>query len=69
MVLKMGGKINLFNILLIAVLMVNFRAFVRSMATVAKTFEANGVVPDVIPKAPAAKITVSWSIYSYNRYI
>lgn len=39
--------------------MVNFRVLARAMSTVVKTFEANGVVPDVIPQAPADLATVS----------
>ncbi|XP_038217414.1 protein D2-like isoform X2 [Zerene cesonia] len=40
--------------------MVNFRVLARAMSTVAKSFEANGVVPDVVPKAPSALITVKY---------
>ncbi|XP_045487158.1 protein D2 isoform X1 [Pieris rapae] len=40
--------------------MVNFRVFARAMSTVAKNFEANGVVPDVVPKAPNALVTVKY---------
>lgn len=39
--------------------MVNFRVFARAMSTVAKSFEANQVVPDVVSKAPTALATVS----------
>lgn len=40
--------------------MVNFRVLARGMASVAKSFEANGVVPDVVSKAPAAAIQVKY---------
>ncbi|CAK1541414.1 unnamed protein product [Leptosia nina] len=40
--------------------MVNFRVFARAMSTVAKSFEANAVVPDVVPKAPAALLAVKY---------
>lgn len=39
--------------------MVNFRVLARAMSTVAKSFETHQVVPDVIPKAPAALLNVS----------
>lgn len=38
--------------------MVSFRVLARAMSTVARSFEANGVVPDVVPKAPSAGISV-----------
>lgn len=57
---------NIFKILRCAIIlliadsaMVNFRVLARAMATVAKSFESNGVVPDIIPSAPAALATVS----------
>ncbi|KAJ8711436.1 hypothetical protein PYW07_008678 [Mythimna separata] len=40
--------------------MVNFRVFARTMASVAKSFEAGQVVPDVVSKAPAALATVKY---------
>ncbi|XP_041972209.1 protein D2-like isoform X2 [Aricia agestis] len=40
--------------------MVNFRVLSRAMATVAKSFEAKAVVPDVVPKAPAALVSVKY---------
>ncbi|XP_072934590.1 phosphatidylethanolamine-binding protein homolog F40A3.3-like isoform X1 [Epargyreus clarus] len=40
--------------------MVNFRVLARAMSTVAKSFETHGVVPDVIPKAPTALVTVKY---------
>lgn len=40
--------------------MVNFRVLTRAMSTVAKSFEASQVVPDVIPKAPAALLQVKY---------
>ncbi|KAL4712366.1 hypothetical protein ACJJTC_001527 [Scirpophaga incertulas] len=41
--------------------MVNFRVLARAMSTVAKAFETNQVVPDVVPKAPAALAKVVYS--------
>ncbi|CAH0713926.1 unnamed protein product, partial [Brenthis ino] len=38
--------------------MVNFRGIARAMSTVAKSFESNAVVPDVVPKAPSDRISV-----------
>ena len=40
--------------------MVNFRVLARTMSSVAKSFEAHQVVPDVIAKAPAALATVKY---------
>ncbi|XP_034827652.1 phosphatidylethanolamine-binding protein homolog F40A3.3-like isoform X2 [Maniola hyperantus] len=40
--------------------MVNFRVLARAMSSVAKSFEANGVVPDVVSKAPQASVTVKF---------
>ncbi|XP_052751752.1 protein D3-like isoform X1 [Galleria mellonella] len=40
--------------------MVNFRVLARAMSTVAKAFEANQVVPDVVSKAPSALVTVKY---------
>ncbi|XP_063389036.1 protein D2-like [Cydia fagiglandana] len=44
----------------IAVSMVNIRVFTRAMSTVAKSFSAFGVVPDVIPVAPKDLATVKY---------
>ncbi|OWR47804.1 protein D2-like isoform X2 [Danaus plexippus] len=41
--------------------MVNFRVLARAMSSVAKAFEANAVVPDVVPKAPEAEVTVKYN--------
>lgn len=38
--------------------MVNFRVLARAMSSVARAFEANAVVPDVVGKAPEAAVTV-----------
>lgn len=43
--------------------MVNFRVFARAMSTVAKSFETQQVVPDVVPKAPSALVAVSIKPY------
>ncbi|CAG9791324.1 unnamed protein product [Diatraea saccharalis] len=60
--LKMGTILRYAIVLLIADgTMVNFRVFARAMSTVAKSFEANHVVPDVVPKAPAALAKVVFS--------
>ncbi|XP_045503215.1 protein D2-like isoform X1 [Colias croceus] len=57
----MGRTLRFAILLLIAdSTMVNFRVFARAMSTVAKSFEANAVVPDVVPKAPSALITVKY---------
>ncbi|CAH2094029.1 unnamed protein product [Euphydryas editha] len=40
--------------------MINFRVLARRMSSVAKAFEAHGVVPDVVPKAPAGDIKVNY---------
>ncbi|KAL0818142.1 hypothetical protein ABMA28_008666 [Loxostege sticticalis] len=40
--------------------MVNFRVLARAMSTVAKAFETHQVVPDVVPKAPAAAAQVKY---------
>lgn len=40
--------------------MVNFRVLARAMSSVARAFEANAVVPDVVGKAPEAAVTVRW---------
>ena len=40
--------------------MVNFRVFARTMSSIAKSFEAHQVVPDVVSKAPAALATVKY---------
>ncbi|RVE44175.1 hypothetical protein evm_011169 [Chilo suppressalis] len=39
-------------------LLTSFRVLARAMSTVAKSFEVNQVVPDVVPKAPAALVKV-----------
>ncbi|XP_045503218.1 protein D2-like [Colias croceus] len=60
-VVKMGRTLRFAILLLIAdSTMVNFRVSARSMSTVAKSFEANAVVPDVVPKAPSALITIKY---------
>lgn len=56
----MGTLLRFAMLLLIAdSTMVNFRVLARAMSSVAKAFEANAVVPDVVPKAPEAEVTVS----------
>ncbi|CAG9559418.1 unnamed protein product [Danaus chrysippus] len=56
------GKLLRFAILLLIAdsTMVNFRVLARAMSSVAKAFEANAVVPDVVPKAPEAEVTVKY---------
>ncbi|XP_063368788.1 protein D2-like [Cydia amplana] len=44
----------------IAVSMVNIKVFTRAMSTVATSFSAYGIVPDVIPVAPEALATVKY---------
>lgn len=57
---KMKALLRLSIFLLIAhATMVNFRVLARSMSTIAQAFVSNGIVPDVVAKAPAASITVS----------
>ncbi|XP_013193309.2 protein D3 isoform X2 [Amyelois transitella] len=40
--------------------MVNFRVFARKMSKVAQSFASHGVVPDVVPVAPAALAEVKY---------
>ena len=48
-------------VLLIAVsTMVNFRVLARTMSSIAKSFESNLVVPDVVPRPPAAVVSVKY---------
>ncbi|CAH0402842.1 unnamed protein product [Chilo suppressalis] len=57
--LSLGRILRCAIVLLIADgTMVNFRVLARAMSTVAKSFEVNQVVPDVVPKAPAALVKV-----------
>lgn len=46
--------------------MVNFRVFARTMSSIAKSFEAQQVVSDVVSKAPSALVTVSIQNLYYN---
>lgn len=56
----MGRLLRLAIVLLLAEsTMINFRVLGRRMSSVAKAFEAHGVVPDVVSKAPAGEIKVS----------
>ncbi|XP_026489059.2 protein D3-like [Vanessa tameamea] len=56
----MGRLLKLTIILLVAESNVNFRVFAKDSTAVAKAFESNGVVPDVIPKAPSCLVKVKY---------
>ncbi|CAH2094032.1 unnamed protein product [Euphydryas editha] len=57
----MGRLLRFAIVLLLAEsTMINFSVFARGMSSVAKAFEEHGVVPDVVPKAPASVIKVNF---------
>ncbi|XP_004922749.1 protein D2 [Bombyx mori] len=56
----MGALIRCAIVLLTVATIVDFRVLTRAMSTVARSFEASQVVPDVIPKAPAALLQVKY---------
>ncbi|CAH0713924.1 unnamed protein product, partial [Brenthis ino] len=56
----MGRLLRFAIVLLLAETMVNFRVYARAISTVAKSFEANAVVPDVVPKAPSDRISLTY---------
>lgn len=66
----MGQILRIVMFLLIAeVAMLNFRVLARRMSAVAKSFETNNIVPDVLPKAPQQSITVSNFHYFLTSHI
>ncbi|XP_023947595.1 protein D2 isoform X1 [Bicyclus anynana] len=58
----MGRMLRFAIVLLLAdSTMVNFRVLARGMSSIARAFEANAVVPDVVGKAPEAAVTVKFT--------